>query len=315
MKRNQLLVWICVMVWLAAATVFSAGAQAQPSADTAEPVYVTIADENGELALVREPVVPQDADGDGAITVNDALLLAHEQAYPGGAEAGYLSSEGQYGLKLDRLWGVENGGSYGYYVNHASAMSLADPVSGGDEVVAFIYTDLDAYSDTYCYFDRSEVELSAPGELTLTLRAAGWDADSNPIKLPVADAVITVNGKRTDARTDANGCVTLSLAAGNHVISAVSDGQVLVPPVCQVKVAAVTDSEENSDSAEATDTPADTEPDSESGTSDAHDDKNDDKNEDKHDDKNGIYIILIVAGVALIAAVVNVIANRNKKDR
>ena len=169
MKQRNRLVWIGIATLLAAVLTLTPAAESAPQ-DTA---YVTIADENGELALVREAVVLEDADGDGAVTVNDALLLAHEQAYPGGAAAGYLSSEGPYGLKLDKLWGVENGGSYGYYVNHASAMSLTAPVSDGDEVAAFIYTDLDGYSDTYCYFDRATAELNAPGELTLTLKAAG----------------------------------------------------------------------------------------------------------------------------------------------
>ena len=283
MKQRNRLVWIGIAALLAAVLTLAPAAESTPQ-DTA---YVTIADENGELALVREAVVLEDADGDGAVTVNDALLLAHEQAYPGGAAAGYLSSEGPYGLKLDKLWGVENGGSYGYYVNHASAMSLTDPVSDGDEVAAFIYTDLDGYSDTYCYFDRATAELNAPGELTLTLKAAGWDADYNPVELPVADAVIVVNGEKTDFRTDENGSVTLHLAAGSYVISAVSDTQVLVPPVCQVSVA---------------------------GDAGSGDEETGDGQADSETDPTELYAILVLAGVALLAAVVDGIVHR-KKDR
>ena len=283
MKQRNRLVWIGIAALLAAVLTLAPAAESAPQ-DTA---YVTIADENGELALVREAVVLEDADGDGAMTVNDALLLAHEQAYPGGAAAGYLSSEGPYGLKLDKLWGVENGGSYGYYVNHASAMSLTDPVSDGDEVAAFIYTDLDGYSDTYCYFDHTTAELNAPGELTLTLKAAGWDADYNPVELPVADAVIVVNGEKTDFRTDENGSVTLHLAAGSYVISAVSDAQVLVPPVCQVSVA---------------------------GDAGSGDEETGDGQADSETDPTELYAILVLAGVALLAAVVDGIVHR-KKDR
>lgn len=283
MKQRNRLVWIGIATLLAAVLTLTPAAESAPQ-DTA---YVTIADENGELALVREAVVLEDADGDGAVTVNDALLLAHEQAYPGGAAAGYLSSEGPYGLKLDKLWGVENGGSYGYYVNHASAMSLTAPVSDGDEVAAFIYTDLDGYSDTYCYFDRATAELNAPGELTLTLKAAGWAADYNPVELPVADAVIVVNGEKTDFRTDENGSVTLHLAAGSYVISAVSDAQVLVPPVCQVSVA---------------------------GDAGSGDEETGDGQADSETDPTELYAILVLAGVALLAAVVDGIVHR-KKDR
>ncbi len=301
MKQRNRLVWIGIAALLAAVLTLAPAAESAPQ-DTA---YVTIADENGELALVREAVVLEDADGDGAVTVNDALLLAHEQAYPGGAAAGYLSSEGPYGLKLDKLWGVENGGSYGYYVNHASAMSLTAPVSDGDEVAAFIYTDLDGYSDTYCYFDRATVELNAPGELTLTLKAAGWAADYNPVELPVADAVIVVNGEKTDFRTDENGSVTLNLAAGSYIISAVSDAQVLVPPVCQVSVAGDAGSgDEETGDANPSDTeqPADTEPGSGDGQADSE------------TDPTELYAILVLAGVALLAAVVDGIVHR-KKDR
>ena len=283
MKQRNRLVWIGIATLLAAVLTLTPAAESAPQ-DTA---YVTIADENGELALVREAVVLEDADGDGAVTVNDALLLAHEQAYPGGAAAGYLSSEGPYGLKLDKLWGVENGGSYGYYVNHASAMSLTAPVSDGDEVAAFIYTDLDGYSDTYGYFDRATAELNAPGELTLTLKAAGWAADYNPVELPVADAVIVVNGEKTDFRTDENGSVTLHLAAGSYVISAVSDAQVLVPPVCQVSVA---------------------------GDAGSGDEETGDGQADSETDPTELYAILVLAGVALLAAVVDGIVHR-KKDR
>lgn len=281
MKQRNRLVWIGIAALLAAVLTLAPAAESAPQ-DTA---YVTIADENGELALVREAVVLEDADGDGAVTVNDALLLAHEQAYPGGAAAGYLSSEGPYGLKLDKLWGVENGGSYGYYVNHASAMSLTAPVSDGDEVAAFIYTDLDGYSDTYCYFDHTTAELNAPGELTLTLKAAGWAADYNPVELPVADAVIVVNGEKTDFRTDENGSVTLNLAAGSYIISAVSDAQVLVPPVCQVSVA---------------------------GDAGSGDEETGDGQADSETDPTELYAILVLAGVALLAAVVDGIVHRKK---
>ena len=301
MKQRNRLVWIGIAALLAAVLTLAPAAESAPQ-DTA---YVTIVDENGELALVREAVVLEDADGDGAVTVNDALLLAHEQAYPGGAAAGYLSSEGPYGLKLDKLWGVENGGSYGYYVNHASAMSLTAPVSDGDEVAAFIYTDLDGYSDTYCYFDRATAELNAPGELTLALKAVGWDADYNPVELPVADAVIVVNGEKTDFRTDENGSVTLHLAAGSYLISAVSDAQVLVPPVCQVSVAGDAGSgDEETGDANPSDTeqPADTEPGSGDGQADSE------------TDPTELYAILVLAGVALLAAVVDGIVHR-KKDR
>ena len=61
-----------------------------------------------------------------------------------------------------------------------------------------------------------------------------------PITLPVAGAEITVDGALTGVRTDENGEAVIVLdKAGTVVISAKSDSQLLVPPVC---VASVTDS-------------------------------------------------------------------------
>lgn len=200
-------------------------------------VYVTIADGNGQLVLARKSVAVTDADGDGVLSIYDALYSAHEAAYEGGAEAGFGAVTTEYGLSMTRLWGVENGGSYGYYVNNASAWSLLDPVKEGDFINAFVYTDLTAWSDTFCFFDAQTMTASASDPITLTLNAAGYDADYNPISVPVANAALVINGEKTDFVTDAEGKVTFSPAnAGDYTISAVSDTQTLVPPVCMVQV-------------------------------------------------------------------------------
>ena len=191
-------------------------------------VYVTIA--NGELVAAQIEVELTDVDEDGALTIADALYLAHEAAFEGGAEAGFADAMGEYGLMLTKLWGVENGGSYGYYVNNEAAMGLADPLEDGDFVNAFVYTDTAAFSDTYAFFDEFD---ALAGEVTLTLYAAGYDANWAPVTNPVAGAVITVNGEKTEAVTDENGQATLTVQAGD-VVSAVSDSQTLVPPCCVI---------------------------------------------------------------------------------
>ncbi|MGM9624609.1 MAG: hypothetical protein ACI3XM_02760 [Eubacteriales bacterium] len=200
-------------------------------------VYVTIADGSGQLVLAQEAISVTDTDNDGVLTINDALYAAHEAKYEGGAAAGYASSVGQYGLAMDKLWGTENGGSYGYYVNNASAWSLADPIKDGDYINAFVYTDLQTWSDTYCFFDVRRVSVGQNTDVTLTLSQAGYDADYNPITYPVANAVITVNGNPTAYRTDANGQATIQLSdIGTAIISASSETQTLVPPVCIASV-------------------------------------------------------------------------------
>lgn len=200
-------------------------------------VLVTISDANGNLVMTQEKITVDDIDGDGLLTIHDALYCAHEVGYEGGAAEGYASAQSEWGLSLTKLWGTANGGSYGYTVNNASATGLTDTLKNGDYLNAYVYTDLTAWSDQYCYFNAFSLSAKKGEEITLTLSASGYDADWNPVTLPVADAVITVNGEATSYKTDAEGKVTLKLnKTGNAVISATSQTLTLVPPVCTVNV-------------------------------------------------------------------------------
>lgn len=194
-------------------------------------VFVSVSNGAGEVVLAHAEVVVTDCDEDGVLTMNDALMCAHAQNHEDGAH-GYAAENSEYGMSLLKLWGEDNGGSYGYYLNNASAWSLLDVVKTGDHVKAYAYTDLVMWSDTYCYFEKDVVEAVAGEEISLTLLAAGYDAAWNPVMLPVANAMILVNGEESTFVTDENGFVTLNLSAGEYVISAVSTEQTLVPPVC-----------------------------------------------------------------------------------
>lgn len=199
-------------------------------------VFVTLADDKGQNVLAHEEITVEDTDGDGVLSIHDALTCAHAQKYNGAGE-GYSAESTEYGLSMTKLWGCENGGSYGYYLNNQSPQSLADPVEKGDSVHAFVYTDLTAWSDTYCYFDKEHVAVSGDGTLQLTLYAMGYDADWNPVSLPVEGASITIGGKATPYVTDQDGKVTLTFdGAGYCVVSAFKEGANLVPPVCAVAV-------------------------------------------------------------------------------
>jgi hypothetical protein len=221
---------LSILVAALVATTLASPAKAL-AADSAN-VKITISDSSKNLVVVDEEVTVTDVDNDGALTINDALYAAHEKFYEGGAEAGYASASTEWGLSLTKLWGEENGGSYGYYVNDAMAMSLGDTVKDNDRVKAYVYSDLTAWSDAYSYFEGNIEDDS--DELELTLYAMGFDESFNPVANPVEGAVITFNGEETDYVTDANGKVTIDLAdyeAGKYVISATSDSVNLVPPV------------------------------------------------------------------------------------
>ena len=199
--------------------------------------YVTISDKDGNLVLQQEAISVTDIDRDGKLTINDALYLAHEAKYEGGAEAGYASSVGQYGRSIDKLWGTANGGAYGYYLNHISCSNLDTELTDGGYVNAFVYTDLNTWSDQYSYFDINTATIEKNGTLTLTLKYAGYDDQWNPVVLPVAGATILLNGTETAYKTDADGKVTVTLdQVGALVVSAKSATMTLVPPVCKVMV-------------------------------------------------------------------------------
>lgn len=234
MKRIFMAVLILMMVMTLSLTAFAEG-----TTETAE-VYVTISDDSGKLVLAQEKITVTDVDADGALTINDALYAAHQEKYEGGAVAGYAVDYTEYGISLNMLWGITNGGSYGYYVNNISAWSLTDVVKDGDYINAYAFTDLATWSDTYSYFDVNSVEVNKNDEVTLTLLAAGFDQNFNPVTLPVSNATITVNGAATEYKTDDEGKVTVKFnEAGTCVISAASETQTLVPPVCVANVTGV----------------------------------------------------------------------------
>lgn len=205
--------------------------------DEGVDVYVTISDDKGVLALAQEKIIVTDIDGDNALTINDALYCAHEAKYKGGASAGYAAGQSQYGISLNKLWGISNGGSYGYFINNKSPLSLSDKIKDNDYINAFSYTDLVGWSDTYSFFDINSKEIKESETIELSLMAAGYDASFNPVTLPIQNAIITLNGEKTEFKTDSEGKVTVTFdKAGSYVVSAISDTQNLVPPACKVEV-------------------------------------------------------------------------------
>ena len=198
-------------------------------------VTVTVAD-TGTLKVVNEPLTVTDTDGDGALTVNDVLYLIHEAKFEGGAAAGYATAETQWGLGITKLWGNENGGSFGYTVNNAFANGLTDTVKAGDAIYAYTYKDAAGYSDVYSYFDTASVETETGKAFTLTLKSLVY-GESGMTEQPVADAAITVNGTLTNYMTENNGTVAITMPEpGDYVISAVKENATLVPPAVTVKV-------------------------------------------------------------------------------
>lgn len=226
MKKTITAVILAVLICMVGMQAFAA--------EQTATVYVTIC--NGTPVLVQAETQVTDVDKDGKLSINDAMIIAHEEHCKGG----FAYEATEYGLSMTKLWGIDNGGSYGYYLNDATPLSLSDEVRSGDRITAFLYTDTATWSDTYSFFDISSVDAEVGEELTLTLNAAGYDENWAPITKPVANAVITVDGEESAYVTDAEGKVTLTVE-GDCVISAVSSEMTLVPPVCVVDVESVND--------------------------------------------------------------------------
>lgn len=230
-----------IAVFLAVALCLSLGAPAFAAEDTlliapapgaaGVNVIVTISDA-GELVLVQAPVYVTDKDEDGVVTINDALIAAHEQYYEG--EDGYVFYISDYGIAIDTLWGVQNGGSYMYYVNDLMPMSLGEAVKEGDSIVAYGFADLEYWSDTYSFFDKKTADAKYGENVELTLSTPDWEGNI----LPAAGAAIYVDGVDTGVVTDENGKASVPMTkVGACVISAKSDTMTLVPPVCTALVA------------------------------------------------------------------------------
>lgn len=198
-------------------------------------VYVSITDGENKLSYAKVKVY--DYGGDGEFSVNEALYYAHVWYYDGGASAGYLTTETSYGLTLIKLWGKENGTGFGYYVNDKPATGMEMSLKEGDHVHAFVYTDTENFSDTYSYFDKTYFQVKKDESVTLTLKAVTYDENWNPVSVPVTDAYVTLNGEKTDFRTNEKGEVTVTFEKGGKtLVGAVSDSMTLVQPSCLARV-------------------------------------------------------------------------------
>ena len=231
MKKKIITLTLAILALL---TLLPLAATAEEASAPTATVTVNII--NGTPVIAAESVTVTDTDGDGKLTVNDALYCAHEKFYTGGAEAGYASADSQYGLSLTKLWG-DTSGAFGYYINHTSPLSLLDEIKEGDMVSAYIYQDQLSWTDSYSYFDRSTATVKAGESVTLTLSYLYTDYTTWETSVKLAEgAKLTVNGAETETTFDMNGQATVKLnEAGTYLISATSNMN-LVAPVCVVTV-------------------------------------------------------------------------------
>jgi len=214
-------------------------------------IYVTIASEGSIVNdknnsyVAQVPVTVTDRDDNGILTVDEALYATHEEYYEGGAEAGYNSYIGTYGLSLGMLWGKGTPGTTataGYWINNASCWSLEDSVKEGDYITAFNYCDTTGWSDSYSCFDKNEVEVEKGDTATLTLNAVGYDSDWNIVFSPYCGAKVIFLGETVQEAmtTDENGQVIIrfnsSFSVGTYYLMAYKEDGTIVPSVCKINL-------------------------------------------------------------------------------
>lgn len=198
-------------------------------------VYVSITDRDNKLAYAKVKVY--DYGGDGEFSVNEALYYAHVWFYNGGASAGYQTKKVDNKLTITKLWGNESADAFGYSVNDTPVSTLETSVKENDHIHAFVYSDRENHSDVYSYFDTTYFQVKKDESVTLTLKAVTYDENQNPIVFPVTDAYITLNGEKTDFRTNEEGKVTVTFEKGGKtLVGAISDSMTLVQPSCLARV-------------------------------------------------------------------------------
>lgn len=207
--------------------------------------FVTLAKEGtivtgkDEQLVAQRQITVTDIDNDGSLTVNDALVIAHNNFYEGGADGGYSSYFGTYGLSVGKLWGDESG-CYGYWKNNMSCWSLEDTVSNGDYITAFIYKDQTGWSDAYTSFDKNEYSGTIGEEITLTLNKAGYDESWDTVFSHCSGASVKIIGSNNSVvpyTTDENGQVKLKFEnAGTYKVMAYKDDGSIVPAAATVIV-------------------------------------------------------------------------------
>ncbi len=223
-------------LFFVAMTAFVPSARAR--ADEEVTVFISINDGESTVAALSALNV-SDLDDDERITVNDALIAVHDECFEGGSAAGYKTVTGMYGKGIQKLWGIENGGSFGYYRNNALG-ELDAQLSDQDYIAAYVFSDLNRYSDRYAFFTETSSEMDEGQELELTLNKSDFDERYSPVSLPVNGAAV---GYYDDSnvfielgKTDAEGKVVIKVPEVEEdtqfLITAVApEGVNLVEPV------------------------------------------------------------------------------------
>ncbi len=230
---------------IVSAPAFATVTVTAPAPEPVDPidVYVSIADK-GEIVMVKDKITVIDRDASGDFNVDEVLYAAHESGFTGGATEGYSSKMTEYGLAITKLWGDDETGSYGYWLNDASCWSLGDKVVEGDELVAFVYQNTEVW-DSYSKFAQGSYTAKAEVAVSVTLEKAGYDPDWNTVFAGHGGAMLKVyDGDFEELSSDnysvvdnSDGTYLVTVKEiGEYYVVAYDHATPIVPAICEISV-------------------------------------------------------------------------------
>ena len=169
MKKKKLLSLLLVVMMLLNIAPFAAWAEddVTPAADAT--VYVTVSNQgilaqaNDDSIMLNREVTVTDLDKNGKLTVDEALVAAH-QAY--NKADGYVATESGW---VTKLWG-ENGGNSSFLQNDKpTGLVTETEIANGDHLTASVNKDNKYYADWYTFFNKRTAEVEVGEELTMAL--------------------------------------------------------------------------------------------------------------------------------------------------
>ena len=176
---------------------------------------------DGEL-IANKPLTVGDADNDGSITFNDALIVLHQEYNAEGASAYKVEDNGY----VTKLWNEETSNTLFFKNNKGfSTLVKETAISEGDKLVASINSDSTYYADWYTYFDIDSKKAVVKDEITLELKGFQGMAFDPTVKATAGLKIGTISegtfSQLGDSVTNQEGKVTLSFdQAGVYYITA-----------------------------------------------------------------------------------------------
>ena len=182
-------------------------------------IHLNLSDKDGKSLLSYEEIEVKDLDENGLFTVKEALASAAAKSKTD------FAAEGD---ELVSFFGLEHENGFCLYADRIPVESLEDEVKTGS--VLTVYPDRPGA--LLCFFESDILDAGDDEDAKLHLFTL-----QDGKEVPLANAVILLNGKESTFVTDENGNVTLHFdGTGYLTVSAKKEGADLVPPVCSAVV-------------------------------------------------------------------------------